>query len=122
MSVSHANPYLFYLFGSLAEFVGYYFCCLNDKLGRKRCLVGFLILSALSCLLVAVLPQENDKSFNFFKWNVIIKYLSALFGKAAVSAASNSAFIYVSQLYPTSVRAFFLSLVSSIGRLGMNKI
>ena len=118
MSVSHTNPYLFYFLGSFAEFIGYYSCCLNDKLGRKRCLIGFLTLSAISCLVVAILPEESDNNLNFFKWNVLIKYSAALFGKAAVSAASNSAFIYVSQLYPTGVRAFFLSLVSSIGRSG----
>jgi len=120
LSVSHANPYYIYFFGSVAEFIGYFLCSLNDKLGRKKTLIGFLVLSALSCLLVAILPQESEtnSSSDLLKWNVILNIFFALFGKSMVSAASNSGFIYVSQLYPTGVRAFFLSLVSSIGRFG----
>ena len=121
MTVSHANPYYIYFLGSVAELIGYYLCFMNDKIGRKRALILFLVLSGVSCLLVAILPQEIEENLEFNlkkKFNILF----ALFGKAMVSACSNSAFIYASQLYPTGVRATFLLFISSIGRFGKIKI
>lgn len=94
---------------------------MNDKFGRKRMFIIFLALSSVVCLAVAIVPSpiENKNNSNMFlSWNSIIVLIMASFGKATVSAAYSSLFIYTCQLFPTKTRNTLLLFVSSIGRIG----
>lgn len=105
-----------YLLSSLAEVVGYTLCHLNDKFGRKKMMIIFLTLSAAVCLLVALIPSSSNHES--ISWNSILKIIFASVGKAMVSAAFNSCYIYNSLLYPTNVRTTIVLFASNIGRTG----
>ena len=107
---------MFFL-GSIAEFVGYVLCVLNDKFDRKRMMIIFYGLVGVMCLSVVFVPQNSNEGTTF-AWNNVIIIVCASVGKAMASAAINSLYIYTSQSYPTGVRVTLLLFVSSIGRLG----
>jgi OCT family organic cation transporter-like MFS transporter 16 len=93
--------------------VGYASCHLNDRFGRKKMLVIFLVVSSLVCLVVAVLPSESESLAI-----MILKMAFVFFGKASASAAFNSAYIYNSLLYSTAVRSTIVLFASNFGNLG----
>jgi OCT family organic cation transporter-like MFS transporter 4/5 len=110
------NPYLMFILSSIAEIVGYTACHMNDRFGRKKMFIVFLALSSMVCLAVAIVPiKETSRSL---AWNSILVLVMASFGKASVSAAYSSLFIYTCQLFPTKLRNTLLLFVSSVGRLG----
>lgn len=47
-----------------------------------------------------------------------ITVMSAMIGKLCVSAIFAEIFVYVSELYPTSVRTFVLGIMSLVGQIG----
>lgn len=99
-----------YFFSSLAEIVGYVSCHLNDKFSRKKVLIGFLGSGGLMCLVVAVIPKS---AINGITWNSVLIIIFASIGKAMLSAAFNSGYVFTSKLYPTNVRSTLVSLVLS---------
>jgi OCT family organic cation transporter-like MFS transporter 4/5 len=107
-----------FILSSIAEIFGYMACHLNDKFGRKRMFIIFLALSSVVCLAVAIAPIGENNSNETKPWNSILILTMASFGKAAVSAAYSSLFIYTCQLFPTKTRNTLLLFVSSIGRIG----
>jgi OCT family organic cation transporter-like MFS transporter 4/5 len=76
-------------------------------------LIIFLVVSSLVCLIVAVLPSGSNSLAI-----VIVKMAFVFFGKASASAAFNSAFIYNSLLYSTSVRSTIVLFASNFGNIG----
>ena len=113
------NPYLMFILSSVAEILGYFACHMNDKFGRKRMFIIFLALASIVCLAVAIVPLKHSNSNeNSWTWNSILILIMASFGKASVSAAYSSLFIYTCQLFPTRMRNTLLLFVSSIGRIG----
>ena len=116
------DPYLVFLISAFAEAIGYSCCYLNDKIGRKRGFILFLLLSSVLCLLVAlissggqIVSSENKKELSIMQF---IKVAFALIGKAMVSAAFNCCYIYNSMLYPSSVRASALLFTINLGAVG----
>jgi OCT family organic cation transporter-like MFS transporter 4/5 len=109
-----------FILSSIAEIFGYMACHMNDKFGRKRMFIIFLALSSVVCLAVAIVPisLDNSNERGFLTWNSILILIMASFGKATVSAAYSSLFIYTCQLFPTKTRNTLLLFVSSIGRIG----
>jgi MFS family permease len=103
-----------YLLSSLAEFVGYFTCHINDVIGRKRALSIFFALSGFICLSVIFVPDSTDMT----SINSILIIVLASIGKASASAASNSTYVYTSHLYPTKVRNTFMLFIASMGRVG----
>ena len=120
-SVGRTNPYVIFFLSSIAEFIGYSLCSLNDKFGRKRMLALYFGLAGLSCLLVAFTPTNDDKNTGIFEWNKMLVIISASFGKSMASAATDTAYIYTSQSYPTNVRGTMFLFSSSLGRFGKIK-
>lgn len=107
-----------YLLSSVAEIVGYACCHLNDIFGRKRTMIGFLMMASAVCLVVALVPAGSKSSDGSLTWNSIIKIIFASIGKAMASAAFNSCYIFNSLLYPTKVRTTIVLFASNIGRIG----
>jgi MFS family permease len=97
------NSYLMYLLSCLAEAIGYLSCHLNDKFGRKKMLMFFLVSASVVCLIVAMLPYSSASEPSSLNLIGILKISFASIGKAMASAAFNSAYVYNSLLYPTSV-------------------
>ncbi|CAF1032868.1 unnamed protein product [Brachionus calyciflorus] len=107
-SIGDMNPYLIYLLSSVAEVIGYMLCHLNDKFRRKYVFISFLVLASITCLLVAVLPNEYSILINVF----------ALIGKAMASGAFNISYNYSSSMFPAIIRSTMSLTVSSLGRTG----
>lgn len=105
------------MLSSLAEIIGYTLCYLNDKFGRKRMMIIFLVSCGVVCLIVALLPSVSNKDGSL-SWSSILKIIFASAGKASASAAFNSCYIYNSLLYPTNVRTTIVLFASNIGRVG----
>lgn len=113
------NPYMNYFFSSGAEFVGCVFCYFNDCFKRKNVFIVFLSIATVSCLLVALISQENlIPNSETFNWRPIVIILLTSIGKAMVSAASACAYIYTSAMFPTKIRNTLFLIVSSIGKIG----
>lgn len=101
---------------STSETIGYICCYLNDRFSRKKVLISFLASASIMCLTVVLIPLGNQS--NGISWSAILIILFASIGKAMASAAFNSAYVFTSQLYPTSVRNTLVSVVSSSSRIG----
>lgn len=120
-SVELVNPYLMYFLSSIAEFIGYIFCYLNDILGRKKTLILFFLTTTLIYGSIALLSNGTaDEDETFFSPKAISLMLLALVGKCAVSGAYNISYIYTSELHPTYTRntaLLFLNCVGSVSSL-----
>jgi OCT family organic cation transporter-like MFS transporter 15 len=116
-SVEKVNPYLMYLFSSIAEIIGYLLCLINDKIGRKWSIFLFLSSAGVFCLAVGVLPYSFELIGNETTISVLIIILVSI-GKCMCSAAFNIVWIYSSELYPTSVRSSIILLLNSLSRIG----
>lgn len=115
-SIELSDPYLIFLISSIAEIIGLSLCYLNDKLGRKKALGGYLFIASLTCSLVATIPQQQPNSF--VAWKFIIKMALALLGKCMVSAAFNTCYMFTAELYETSVRNTVILFLTCIGGVG----
>jgi MFS family permease len=101
--------------------VGYLFCYLNDVFGRKRTISGFFFVTTIIYAVLAYMNLNADVHLNE-GWSVRVVALMvlALLGKCAISGAYNIAYIYTSELYPTSSRntaIIFLTCFGSIASL-----
>lgn len=105
-----------YLLGSFAELAGYFLCHLNDKFGRKRMMMTFLLSSSAICIIVAFIPGSSDDGV--LTWTAVVKIIFASIGKMAVSAAYTSCYIFNSLLFPTYVRTTVLVFTTNVGRIG----
>ena len=109
---NQVNSYVMYLISSLAEIVGYASCHFNDKFGRKKMLIIFLVLSSIVCMIVAFMPPANTLIL------ITAKMILVFIGKACASAAFNSCYIYNSLLYSTAVRSTIVLFASNCGNIG----
>ncbi|CAG9130231.1 unnamed protein product [Plutella xylostella] len=109
-SVSLAgNKYVNFMLVGFVEIPANIVCLLIlDRYGRKRTLVSMYVLSALLCISLSLVPKD-------LKWLSLILYLS---GKFSITVAYSSVYIYVSEVFPTSVRQSLLAVCSSLGRVG----
>ena len=74
----------------------------SDRFGRRKTLVGFMLLGGISCSLIPVLPKNA----------------MALIGKLAISASFSIIYIQSTELFPTVLRNSGLGLCSCFARIG----
>ncbi|CAK1581248.1 unnamed protein product [Parnassius mnemosyne] len=109
-SVSLAgNKYINFMLVAFVEIPANFVCLLVlDRYGRKRTLIITYVLSACLCISLSLLPKDQ-------KWWSLVLYLS---GKFSITVAYSSVYIYVSEVFPTSMRQSLLAVCSSLGRVG----
>lgn len=105
-----------FLLGSFAELIGYFMCHLNDRFGRKRMMMIFLLSASLFCIIVAFVPGSSSEGG--LTWTAVLKIVFASIGKVSVSAAYTSCYIFNSMLFPTHVRTTVLVFTTNVGRIG----
>ncbi|XP_073419602.1 solute carrier family 22 member 7 [Dendrobates tinctorius] len=101
------SPFLtHFIFGAIEipPKVGVYL--LLDRIGRKRCQGGSLIITATCIGLTCTMPQGPWRS------------LVAILGKGFSEAAFTTAFLFTAELYPTVLRQTGLGFCSFMTRLG----
>ena len=109
-----ANVYLEGLIMALAEtistiFISYYI----NIIGRRTAAIYSFLICAVSFLLIAITPIALPHK----SAEMVILVLS-FFARAAVSAEFNLFYIYIGELFPTSVRNMAFGLCNNIGRIG----
>jgi MFS family permease len=118
-SIDSIDPYLMYLFSSIAEFCGYMLCFINNKISRRKSIVIFFTLSGIICLVISFIPRNADPTN---KKKVIIDaavvMILASIGKCVSSAAFNTCYLFTAEYYPTKVRSFAFMFISCIGNIG----
>ncbi|XP_063367901.1 organic cation transporter protein-like [Cydia amplana] len=103
------NKYVNFMLVGFVEIPANFACLLVlDRFGRKKILIIMYILSACLCIGLSFIPKDQ-------KLLSLIIYLS---GKFSITVAYSSVYIYVSELFPTSVRQSLLAICSSLGRVG----
>ncbi|XP_068622574.1 organic cation transporter protein-like [Battus philenor] len=109
-SVSLAgNKYVNFMLVAFVEIPANFVCLfVLDKFGRKRTLIITYVLSACLCISLSLLPKDQ-------KWLSLMFYLS---GKFSITVSYSSVYIYVSEVFPTSVRQSLLAVCSALGRVG----
>jgi MFS family permease len=118
------NPYLMYFLSCIAEVIGYICCYFNDLFGRRKTICGFFAVTTLMYALLAYFNLGNEeihlKTNGVISNQAMFLMMLSLIGKCAVSGAYNNAYIYTSELYPTSCRntaVIFLTCFGSISSL-----
>jgi putative MFS transporter len=108
-AMDEIDPYLNIIIGAVVEAIGYIVPSLfMIRYGRKPVMILFLIPVSI-CLLITPL------TFNQNRWIII---LIAQFGKFAISGAVGVTYIFVPELFPTSMRATGMGFFILFSRLG----
>ncbi|CAF1266199.1 unnamed protein product [Adineta steineri] len=100
------SPYLGILLGAVVEAAGYITSSvlISTRLGRKG---SFIIMMSLTILCILLIPIIT-------KYNSIATIFIAQFGKYSISGTTAITWIFVPELFPTSIRStangFFLAL------------
>jgi len=108
-AMDHIDPYLNIIIGALVEAISYIAASLfMISYGRKTVFIGFLLLT-----MVCVLFKPMTSSFDGF-----VLVLFAQLGKFAISGAVCVTYIFVPELFPTSIRATGMGFFVLFSRLG----
>ena len=108
------NVYLEGLVMAFAEtistiFISYFI----NIIGRRTAAISSFLICAISFLLIAVTPI-----FLPHKSAEVVILILSFFARAAVSAEFNLFYIYIGELFPTSVRNMAFGLCNNVGRIG----
>ncbi|KAK9411489.1 solute carrier family 22 member 16 [Crotalus adamanteus] len=97
-----------FLIGAV-ELPAYAIACLGmDRIGRRNTLIPFLIMSAVICGIVMLIPQD----FN------TLSIVANMAGKFAIGIAFGLIYLYTAELYPTVVRSLAVGSGSMMCRVG----
>uniref|UniRef100_A0A674N0I0 Solute carrier family 22 member 13b n=2 Tax=Takifugu rubripes TaxID=31033 RepID=A0A674N0I0_TAKRU len=80
----------------------------NQHLGRKKTILGYLVLGSIACLLILAIPADLP---------VMVTVLGVL-GKFFIAGAYNTCYIFTTESYPTSLRQNGLGLALTCACVG----
>ena len=120
-SINAINPYYMFFLSCVSEVIGVVLCHFNDIYGRKKTFSAFLVISGVTCLIVALIPHDFELTTSHtMSLSELFIVIFAIIGKGAISGAYNIIYIYTSELYSTNVRntaLLFLVCIGSVGSL-----
>ncbi|KAM6460307.1 solute carrier family 22 member 16 [Liasis olivaceus] len=97
-----------FLIGAV-ELPAYVIACIGmDRIGRRNTLIPFLIMSAVICGVVMLIPQNSNT----------LSILANMAGKFAIGIAFGLIYLYTAELYPTVVRSLAVGSGSMMCRAG----
>ena len=110
LTTLNVSPYLAILIGAIVEAASYVtsYLLISTRLGRKG---SFLIMMSLTILCTLLIP--TTVKYSSFATIFIIQL-----GKYAISGATAISWIFVPELFPTSVRSTANGLFISFSRIG----
>ena len=110
LAMMNVSPYLGILIGAVVEATGYTTSSflISTKLGRKG---SFSLMISLTILSVLLLPT-------LVKYSTVATVFVAQFGKYAISGAIAVSWIFVPELFPTSIRSSANGFFVASSRVG----
>uniref|UniRef100_F6TSC3 Solute carrier family 22 member 16 n=1 Tax=Xenopus tropicalis TaxID=8364 RepID=F6TSC3_XENTR len=103
------NEYLNLFLTSAVEIPSYIVACFGmDKIGRRNTLAPFLILSAVICGIIMLIPQDHST----------VTIAMSMGGKFSIAVAFGLIYLYTAELYPTIVRSLAVGSGSMMCRIG----
>jgi nitrate/nitrite transporter NarK len=108
-----------FIFSCIAELFGYLICTINDRIGRKKAIMIYFILSGIICLVTSFVPRNQDlNNKDKVIADAVIIIILVSIGKCMASAAFNTCYVFTAEYYQTNVRNFAILFVSCIGNIG----
>ncbi|CAM1299026.1 slc22a6 (predicted) [Pycnogonum litorale] len=83
---------------------------LIDRIGRRRLLCGFMFLGGVACLVIQLLPSDQNMH--------LTRTIAALTGKFCASGQFGVIYIYSAEIIPTSVRNGVMGVLAVAARVG----
>ena len=83
---------------------------INRKFGRKASTCGHLLIGALMCLSIACVPDKSSIQ--------VVKVVLGILGRMCGSAAFFSVYLWLAEMYPTSIRAVAMGMMQVSARVG----
>ena len=118
-SIDSINPYLMFIFSCVAELLGYLICTINDRIGRRKALMIYFVLSGIICLVISFIPRnKNLENKDKVITDAVVIIILVSIGKCMASAAFNTCYVFTAEYYQTNVRNFAILFVSCIGNIG----
>jgi hypothetical protein len=110
LAMMDASPYLSIVIGAIVEATSYITSSvlITTRLGRKG---SFTIMMSLTIVCMLVLP-------NIVRYNSVATVFIGQFGKYAVSGAIAISWIFVPELFPTSIRSSANGFFIAFSRIG----
>lgn len=110
LAMMKVSPYLGILIGAIVEATGYTTSSflISTKLGRKG---SFTTMMSLTIVCVLLLP-------NIVKYSTVATVFVAQFGKYTISGAIGVSWIFVPELFPTSIRSSANGFFIASSRIG----
>nr|Q66KG0.2 RecName: Full=Solute carrier family 22 member 16; AltName: Full=Carnitine transporter 2; Short=CT2 [Xenopus laevis] len=103
------NEYLNLFLTGAVEIPSYIVACLGmDKIGRRNTLAPFLIISAVICGVIMLIPQDHST----------VTIAMSMAGKFSIAVAFGLIYLYTAELYPTIVRSLAVGSGSMMCRIG----
>lgn len=103
------NEYFNLFLTGLVEIPSYIIACIGmDRLGRRNTCAPFLLLSALICGSIMLIPQDYT----------ILSIVANMSGKFAIGVAFGLIYLYTAELYPTIIRSLAVGSGSMLCRMG----
>ncbi|XP_034936793.1 organic cation transporter protein-like [Chelonus insularis] len=104
------DKYVNFILVSFVEIPAYFLSGIFiDYLGRKPTLAGSFLFSGIFCLGIQFIPRDA------WSYAPIIMYMG---GKACITMAFATVYVYTAEMFPTTARHFLLSICSMTGRIG----
>uniref|UniRef100_A0A8I5ZMN2 Solute carrier family 22 member 16 n=1 Tax=Rattus norvegicus TaxID=10116 RepID=A0A8I5ZMN2_RAT len=92
------HEHLYYLLVGAVEIPAYVFLCIwMQRVGRRKTMLTFLLMSSFICVVYVVIPSDSDTAKE-------AKGAVALFVKVAVGSVFAFIYLYTAELYPTIMR------------------
>ncbi|CAF3868638.1 unnamed protein product [Rotaria sp. Silwood1] len=110
LAVMNISPYIAMTIGSIVEICGYISAniVMSGRLGRKY---SFMMFTGLTSLCVFLIPLLTKRS-------TIGTVIISQFGKFSISASMAITWIYISELFPTSIRSSANGFAVAVSRIG----
>ena len=110
LAAMNISPYINILIGAVVEILAYIIAniLMSTRLGRKY---SSMIFTGLTCLCVVLIPWLT-------KHSTVATVIISQLGKFAVSASLAVTWIFISELFPTSIRTGANGVATAVSRLG----
>ncbi|CAF1465490.1 unnamed protein product [Didymodactylos carnosus] len=108
-AMNRVNPYINIIIGAAVECAGYTSASiLINKIGRKKSFICYMTLTIICTLIIPFIMEQYP----------IETAIVAQVGKFAISGSLGVSWIYIPELFATTIRAFASGFFISVGRIG----